>query len=103
LLDEGAMRWSGVGASHVCSTLLFGFLILLRLVDFVAAQTANATCISLKNSQMCQNFSSASISTGLTTDFPFLQFVSTVEQFDAQFATYITQDYAKYIPWRSVF
>ena len=89
------MRWSGVGASHVGSTLLFGFLILLRLVDFVSAQSANATCISLKNSQMCQNFSSASISTGLTTDFPFLQFVSTVEQFDAQFATYITQDYAK--------
>lgn len=45
---------------------------------------------------MCQNFSSASISTNLTTDFPFLQFVSSVDQFDSLFATYITQDYAKY-------
>ena len=94
------MRWSGVGASHVGSTLLFGLLILLRLTGFVAAQTTNASCISLNNSKMCQNFSSASISTNLTTNFPFLQFVSNVDQFDTQFAQYITQDYAKYTPWR---
>jgi hypothetical protein len=91
LLDEGAMRWfRGV----INGGALFGLLIFLRLASFVSAQ-GNATCLSLQHSTMCSNFSTASISTGLTTDFPFLQFVQTVEDFDKLFTTYIQQDYAK--------
>jgi hypothetical protein len=85
------MRWSvGVVNGGFC----FGLFILLRLASFVSAQ-GNATCVSLQNSKTCQNFSSASVSTSLTTDFPFLQFVQTVQDFDKLFTTYIQQDYAK--------
>lgn len=88
------MRWS-TGINIPRPFILGILLILLRLCSFVAGQANNATCLSLKNSQTCQNFSSASISTGLTTDFPFLQFVSNVQEFDTLFTTYIQQDYAK--------
>jgi hypothetical protein len=86
------MRWS-VGASHG----LFSLAVLATISNVVSAQN-NATCISLKNSQTCRNFSDASISTSLTADFPFLQFVSTVAEFDTQFMAYIKQDYAKSPP-----
>ena len=75
----------------------FGLLTLLRLANVASGQT-NSTCISLHGSRTCQNFSSASVSTSLTTDFPFLQFVSTVEEFDTQFATFIQQEYTMYPP-----
>jgi len=70
---------------------------LLALVSLVSAQGNNATCISLQGSKLCPNFSSASISTSLTADFPFLQYVSNVQEFDTQFATFIKTDYAKYV------
>jgi hypothetical protein len=85
------MRWS-VGV--VNGGFFFGLFIFSPLASFVSAQ-GNSTCVSLQNSKMCQNFSSASVSTSLTTDFPFLQFVQTVEDFDKLFTTYIQQDYAK--------
>jgi hypothetical protein len=74
-----------------------GLFTLVVLSNVVLAQN-NATCISLAKSTTCGNFSGASISTSLTSDFPFLQFVSNVEEFDSQFMAYIKQDYAKYIP-----
>src|SRR5947207_4197514 len=73
-----------------------GLLTLLRLANVVSGQT-NSTCISLQGSRMCQNFTSASVSTSLTDDFPFLEFVSTVEEFDTQFTTFIQQQYTKYL------
>jgi len=88
------------GLDSTGSLLLPGFL-LLSLFSSASGQstTNNATCIPLKGSQTCQNFSSASISTSLTTDFPFLEFVSTVKEFDTLFMNFIQQAYAKYIEW----
>jgi hypothetical protein len=79
-------------------TNLLGLLLTSFLVqpNVVSAQT-NSTCISLKNSKTCPDFSSASVSTSLTADFPFLEFISTVEQFDTQFTTYIQQQYSMYV------
>jgi len=74
---------------------VFAIFLLLQLANFVLAQT-NYTCIPLARSQKCPNFSGASVSTSLIADFPFLQFVSTVEEFDAAFKTFIQQDYTKY-------
>ena len=71
---------------------------LLSLFCLVSAQGNNATCISLQGSTLCPNFSSASISTSLTADFPFLRYVSDVQDFDTQFATFIKTDYAKHVP-----
>jgi hypothetical protein len=83
------MRWStGPGPG------LFTVAVLV-ICKGVSGQN-NASCISLSKSQTCGNFSGASISTSLTTDFPFLQFVSNVQEFDTQFMAYIKQDYAKY-------
>jgi hypothetical protein len=67
------------------------------LVTGVKAQTTNSTCISLQGSHTCQNFSQASVSTSLSNDFPFLTFVSTVQEFDAQFLQFIQQGYAQLI------
>ena len=74
-----------------------GLLTLLPLANVASGQT-NFTCISLHGSRTCQSFSSASISTSLITDFPFLAYVSTVEEFDTQFTTFIQQQYAMYPP-----
>ena len=75
---------------------IFGLSILLHLFSLVSGQTNNATCLSLQGSKLCPSFAAASISTGLTTDFPFLQYVSNIQQFDSLFMSYIEQDYAKY-------
>jgi hypothetical protein len=84
---------SSVRLKHVAAlSLIFSSLFTPR----VSAQGNNATCISLQGSTLCPSFSSASIFTSLTADFPFLQYVSNVQDFDTQFATYITTDYAKY-------
>jgi hypothetical protein len=66
------------------------------LFSLVAAQGNNFTCIPLKGSTLCPSFSEASISTSLTANFPFLQYVANLEEFDTQFATYIKTDYVKY-------
>lgn len=64
----------------------------------VKAQTTNSTCISLQGSQTCKSFSQASVSTSLNNDFPFLQFVSSVQEFDTQFLQFIQQGYAQSVP-----
>lgn len=84
------MRWSvGPWCLGPAFVLVLGF-------TSVKAQTTNATCIPLQGSQTCQNFSQASVSTTLSTDFPFLQFVSSVQEFDSQFLQFIQQGYAQY-------
>jgi hypothetical protein len=92
-------RFKGLDSAGSLLLLGFSLLSLFSLFSSASAQSAtnNATCIPLKGSQTCQNFSSASISTSLTTDFPFLEFVSTVKEFDTLFMNFIQQAYAKYI------
>jgi len=83
------MRWS-VG-------WIIGPALALVVPTGVKAQTTSSTCISLKGSQTCQNFSQASVSTSLSTDFPFLTFVSSVQEFDTQFLQFIQQGYAQFV------
>lgn len=88
MLSDRAMRRVKYAGSLGLLLTAFG------LTNVVSAQT-NATCISLQGSRTCQNFSSASVSTSLTADFPFLEFVSSVEEFDAEFTTFIQTEYTK--------
>ncbi|PYH98044.1 hypothetical protein BO71DRAFT_406516 [Aspergillus ellipticus CBS 707.79] len=55
------------------------------------------TCISLSGSTQCPAFDSSSISTNssLYTDFPFMQYVSNLTQFDTQISSYVMQGYVK--------
>ncbi|RMZ88469.1 hypothetical protein DV736_g4302, partial [Chaetothyriales sp. CBS 134916] len=63
----------------------------------IAAQS----CISLAQSKACVAFNSSSISTdtALVGLFPFLAYVSNVDEFDQELSSYITQDYVstKYV------
>ena len=71
--------------------------LILGHLNRINGQT-NSVCISLHGSQACQNFSQASVSTSLNAEFPFLEFVSTVQDFDAQFLQFIQQSYTKLFP-----
>src|SRR5436305_183849 len=83
------MWWS----ARFTSLLLTTTTIIFPIIS--SAQQSNPSCISLENSKTCQNFSRASISTSLTTDFPFLEFVSSVQDFDTQFLSFIQTQYTK--------
>ncbi|WEW57731.1 hypothetical protein PRK78_003198 [Emydomyces testavorans] len=55
-------------------------------------------CISLKDSTTCSSFANASISTSkqLVDQFPFLSFVSSVQDFDKELDAYVHRDYVKH-------
>ncbi|KAI1973376.1 hypothetical protein LOZ51_005477 [Ophidiomyces ophidiicola] len=55
-------------------------------------------CIPLKNSSTCPAFANSSISTTkpLVDLFPFLAFVSSVEDFDRELGTYVNHDFVKH-------
>ncbi|OJJ50804.1 hypothetical protein ASPZODRAFT_56634 [Penicilliopsis zonata CBS 506.65] len=55
------------------------------------------TCISLSESTACPAFNASSISTNSTlyADFPFLQYVSNVTDFDTQLRSYVSEAYVK--------
>ncbi|KMU89596.1 hypothetical protein CIHG_07402 [Coccidioides immitis H538.4] len=54
-------------------------------------------CISLKDSTTCPAFASASVSTrqDIVDQFPFLEFVSSVKDFDKELQNYVHHDYVK--------
>ncbi|KAK2747559.1 hypothetical protein FQN57_002052 [Myotisia sp. PD_48] len=54
-------------------------------------------CLSLESSTTCSAFSKASISTGpnLFGQFPFLQYVSNIAEFDERLQSYVRSDHAK--------
>ncbi|KAK2814458.1 hypothetical protein FQN49_008181 [Arthroderma sp. PD_2] len=54
-------------------------------------------CISLKGSKECPAFDSASISTSssLVGQYPFLQYVSNLDDFDTKLGSYVHNDYVK--------
>ncbi|KAJ1715264.1 SH3 domain protein [Aspergillus flavus] len=63
-----------------------------------------ATCISLKGSTQCPAWNGSSISTSssLYTDFPFMQNVTSIKQFDQELSdyvkgSYVTQKYVDYL------
>ncbi|RAK75819.1 SH3 domain protein [Aspergillus fijiensis CBS 313.89] len=57
----------------------------------------SSTCISLSGSTQCPAFNTSSISTNssLYTDFPFMQYVSNLTQFDQELNTYVMQSFVK--------
>ncbi|EHA27855.1 hypothetical protein AAWM_02107 [Aspergillus awamori] len=57
----------------------------------------SGTCISLSGSTQCPAFDSSSVSTNssLYTDFPFMQYVSNLTQFDNELSSYVMQGYVR--------
>ncbi|KAF4219593.1 hypothetical protein CNMCM8980_004368 [Aspergillus fumigatiaffinis] len=55
------------------------------------------TCISLSGSTQCPAFNGSSISTSssLYTDFPFMQYVSNLDDFDRELSNYVNGSYVK--------
>ena len=90
------LRLGGMRRKRHFEWLLISILGLGGYNNVVNAQ-GNATCIPLSGSKTCSNFTSASVSTSLTTDFPFLQYVSDVNDFDTQFTNFIATSYAMYL------
>ena len=90
------LRLGGMRRKRHFEWLLISILGLGGYNNVVNAQ-GNATCIPLSGSKTCSNFTSASVSTSLTSDFPFLQYVSNVEDFDTQFTNFIATSYAMYL------
>ncbi|KAG0642025.1 hypothetical protein HOY80DRAFT_1008134 [Tuber brumale] len=97
---ESTSNMSSSPRSQKRRTTLSGssFIILSTLFISLAAAQAAGSCISLATSRTCTAFNSSSISTSnaLVGNFPFLQYVANIEQFDNQFEQYIKQDYAKH-------
>ncbi|KAI4686552.1 uncharacterized protein J4E84_005833 [Alternaria hordeiaustralica] len=56
---------------------------------------AQRSCVSLQGSTACPAFSSASVDTNLTANFPFLQYVSDTQSFDEGLKNYIGTGYAQ--------
>ncbi|RYN35675.1 hypothetical protein AA0113_g1316 [Alternaria arborescens] len=56
---------------------------------------AQQSCVSLRGSTACPAFSSASVDTNLTGNFPFLQYVSDTQSFDEGLVNYIGTGYAQ--------
>ncbi|ETN45060.1 uncharacterized protein HMPREF1541_09936 [Cyphellophora europaea CBS 101466] len=73
----------------------------LAAVALLASTTVAQSCVSLSGSSQCAGFDSSSVSTtGQVQDFfPFLSFVSNVEEFDRELARYVSQGYvsSKYV------
>ncbi|MCJ1311845.1 hypothetical protein MMC25_005518 [Agyrium rufum] len=67
------------------------------LLAFAASTpSANAqSCVPLSGSQLCPAFNESSVSPTLTNLYPFLAFVSNVEQFDQQLNQYIMFSYVQ--------
>ncbi|KAN0067514.1 hypothetical protein V8E54_014383 [Elaphomyces granulatus] len=57
----------------------------------------SGTCIALSGSKTCSAFNTSSISTDaeLVSQFPFLAYVSNVQEFDTQLSNYVRGDYVK--------
>ncbi|KAF8545242.1 hypothetical protein BDD12DRAFT_722282 [Trichophaea hybrida] len=77
-----------------------GLLISSIFLPYAAA----AECIPLNNSSTCSAFKQSKISTSsaLTSQYPFLEFVSNSTDFDTKFAEYITEEYVTF-KYRSLF
>ncbi|PHH83654.1 hypothetical protein CDD82_5412 [Ophiocordyceps australis] len=78
------------GSAQAPMTRCTALVLLALLPSATLAQDGNG-CISLKGSETCAAFDSASISTNnaLIRTYPFLQFVSDTASFDSQLAEYV--------------
>lgn len=69
--------------------------VLAILAAVVPSTMAQHTCVSLQGSTACPAFTSASVDTNLTGNFPFLKYVSDTKSFDDRIRDYIGTQYAQ--------
>ncbi|EPS45381.1 hypothetical protein H072_550 [Dactylellina haptotyla CBS 200.50] len=67
----------------------------LAAAAILSAASTSAVCIPLAGSSLCPAFNGSFVSTDSSGNYPFLAFVSNTQDFDAKFATYITDQYAQ--------
>ncbi|OLL26121.1 hypothetical protein NEOLI_000627 [Neolecta irregularis DAH-3] len=73
-----------------------GHLFVLSLLSLSNIELAGATgCIQLLDSKLCPSFNNFYISTSASSVFPFMNYISSVKDFDMGLQEYIKQDYVR--------
>ncbi|KAI9821841.1 MAG: hypothetical protein M1827_002423 [Pycnora praestabilis] len=95
-------EWPSSGPQSLClgrksRSNAKGFVLLATLFATTLPVISAQLCLPLEQSEVCPAFKQASISTnsGLVSTYPWLAYVSNIQQFDSQLTQYIATNYAQ--------